>query len=69
MAILARTQQKGYEENDLSAFSDASSIDSWARSDIAVMVQRGIISGSGGLLSPKNTVTRAQVAQILYQLY
>ena len=69
MAILARTQPKGYEENDLSAFQDASSIDSWARSDIAVMVQRGIISGSGGRLSPKSTVTRAQVAQILYQLY
>ena len=69
MAILARTQPKGYEEDDLSAFSDASNVAGWARSDIAVMVRRGIISGSGGKLSPTGTVTRAQVAQILYQLY
>jgi len=69
MAILARTQPMGYEEDDLSSFSDRGSISSWARSDIAVMVRRGVISGSGGRLDPNGTVTRAQVAQILYQLY
>ena len=32
------------------------------------MLQAGIISGSNGKLTPTGKVTRAQVAQMLYQL-
>lgn len=69
MAILGRTQTKGYPEDSLSGFTDAAKISGWARSDIASMVSRGVISGSGGKLSPGGTVTRGQVATMLYSLY
>ena len=69
MAILGRTQEKGYAEDDLSEFSDASSVASWARSYIAAMVSRGVITGSSGKLNPGGTVTRGQVAKMLYSLY
>lgn len=69
MAILGRTQQKGFAEDSLSAFSDAASVPAWARSHIASMVSRGVIAGSGGRLNPGGTVTRGQVAKMLYNLY
>lgn len=69
MTILGRTQQKGYTEDDLSGFSDAASVASWARSSIAAMVTRGVITGSNGKLNPTGTVTRGQVAKMLYSLY
>ncbi len=68
MAILGRSQEPGYAEDDLSAFSDASSVSNYARSYIAQMVTRGIISGSNGKLNPRGAVTRAQVAKMLYYL-
>ena len=69
MAILGRTQARGYQEDSLAAFSDAASVASWARSDIAAMVTRGVIAGTGGNLNPNGSVTRAQVAKMLYSLY
>lgn len=69
MAILGRTQEKGYAEDPLTDFSDASAVAGWAKSHIAAMVSRGIIAGSDGKLNPDGTVTRAQVAKILYSLY
>lgn len=69
MAILGRTQEKGYLEDTLSGFSDAASVASWARDHIAAMVSRGVIGGSNGRLNPAGTVTRAQVAKMLYSLY
>jgi hypothetical protein len=69
VTILGRTQARGYAEDSLSAFSDAASVASWARSDVAAMVARGVIAGSGGKLNPSGSVTRAQVAKMLYSLY
>ena len=68
MAILGRSQKPGYAEDPLTAFSDAASVSAYARSYIAQMVTRGVISGSGGKLNPRGTVTRAQVAKMLYYL-
>ncbi len=69
MVILGRTQTKGYAADPLTSFSDAGSVDAWAREHIACMVSRGIISGSHGQLLPRGQVTRGQVAKILYCLY
>ena len=68
MAILGRSQKPGYAEDPLTAFSDADAVSAYARSYIAQMVTRGVISGSGGKLNPRGTVTRAQVAKMLYYL-
>lgn len=68
MAIIGRTQPKGYQEADLGAFSDSAAVASWAQSYIASMVSRGIIAGNNGKLEPTGQVTRAQVAKMLYML-
>jgi hypothetical protein len=52
----------------LSAFTDADGIASWAREAIALLVETGIISGNEGKLSPTSTTTRAEMAQVLYNL-
>lgn len=52
----------------LSDFSDAGQIDSWARDAMALLVKTGTVSGSAGRLAPLNTATRAEMAQILYNL-
>ena len=68
--ILARyADQEGYDLSDwadLSAFSDAGSVSSWAEDAMAWACGAGLISGTGGgKLSPKGNATRAQVAAIL----
>lgn len=51
---------------DFNNFSDASSVSSWAQDAFKWGIASGIISGTGnGILSPKGSATRAQVAKIL----
>jgi hypothetical protein len=52
----------------LTDFSDADDTAPWARVAMKRLVEAGIISGSGNRLSPKDTATRAQMAQVLYNL-
>lgn len=50
---------------DLSSYSDAGSVSSWAKDAMAWAVNEGLISGSGGKLSPAGSASRAQMATIL----
>ena len=59
---------EGTAGKSLSAFSDADKIASWAKDAMTLFVQTGTLSGSGGKLSPANTSTRAEMAQVLYNL-
>lgn len=53
----------------LEAFQDNGNIASWAREAMTVLVKAGTISGSGdGKLDPTKGTTRAQMAQVLYNL-
>ncbi len=52
----------------LSDFLDSEAIKPWAKDAMAKMVETGIVSGSGGMLSPDRTTTRAEMAQVLYNL-
>ena len=52
----------------LSEFSDTSGIASWAKDAKTLLVESGMVSGSGGKLSPADTTTRAEMAQVLYNL-
>ena len=56
------------DQNDLQAFSDADSISDYAKTAINHLVSSGIISGSNGKLEPLSGSTRAQMAQVLYNL-
>lgn len=53
---------------DLAAFTDASAVSDWAVASVAGLVKAGIVSGDAGRLSPKATITRAEIAQMLYEL-
>jgi uncharacterized repeat protein (TIGR02543 family) len=52
----------------LSNFSDANDLSIWAKDAMTLFVETGTVSGSGNRLSPKDTTTRAQMAQVLYSL-
>ena len=52
----------------LSSFSDAGELASWAKDAMSIMVRAGITGGSGGKLSPTAAATRAEMAQVLYNL-
>jgi hypothetical protein len=52
----------------LSDFTDASQIASWATDSISSLVKTGSIVGCGGLLNPLSATTRAEMAQVLYNL-
>ncbi|WP_027630683.1 S-layer homology domain-containing protein [Ruminiclostridium cellobioparum] len=52
----------------LSDFTDEGQIASWAREAMSLLVETGIINGSAGKLTPAGITTRAQMAQVLYNL-
>jgi hypothetical protein len=55
--------------DDVSKFKDSSSISSDARKAAATMVRLGILSSeSNGNFNPKGTITRAEIAPVMYRL-
>lgn len=53
---------------DFSGFADADSVSSWATDSMSWAVAEGLISGKpGDLLAPQDTITRAEVAVIIYR--
>jgi len=59
---------KGVSGKKLADFTDTGSIAPWAKEAMAYLVETGNISGSGGKLEPTGGTTRAQMAQVLYNL-
>ncbi len=53
---------------DLTAFSDYPSVSSWAVSSVGAMVRADYLHGSGGKLRPQDTISREELAQLLYNL-
>ncbi len=54
--------------SDLSMFSDSGEVAKYASSAAAQLVKEGIIMGSGGVINPKGTATRAETAVIIYRI-
>lgn len=52
----------------LSDFSDAGLLDTWALEAVSHLVETGVVRGSGGKLNPADNMTRAEMAQLLYNL-
>ncbi len=59
---------KGSDGKHLSTFTDTKNIASWAKEAMTLLIETGTISGNGGKLSPTSTTTRAEMAQVLYNL-
>ena len=53
---------------DISSYPDGGEVSAWAKDAMAWAVGEGLISGKpGGLLAPQDTITRAEVALIVYR--
>jgi uncharacterized repeat protein (TIGR02543 family) len=59
---------KGTSGKTLSSFNDYKDIASWAGEAMKHLVESGIISGNGDKLFPTSTTTRAEMAQVIYNL-
>ena len=71
MTVVARALELDYDsysKTDLSAFSDRSEISNWALPYVRAMVGAGYIHGRGKILAPLDNITRAEFAQIFYNI-
>jgi hypothetical protein len=59
---------EGDSGKTLDQFTDADKINAWAKDAMTVLIENGTVSGSGGALNPTGTTTRAEMAQVLYNL-
>jgi len=67
--VLARVMDGAADESVLDTFSDQTDIAAWARTGVALMVERGVVSGyTDGTMRPKNSILRCEAATILYFL-
>ncbi|MDH7479905.1 MAG: S-layer homology domain-containing protein, partial [Syntrophomonadaceae bacterium] len=55
-------------DRELSSFNDADQVASWADEALSALVKAGIVNGSNNSLNPISTTTRAEIAQVLYNL-
>ena len=55
-------------QQDVIEFGDADEISSWARDAVSMLVKTGVVSGSEGMINPNNNASRAEMAQLLYNL-
>lgn len=78
MAMIARAYKLietkaalSQEQTDalLAKYADAKKVSAWAREDIALMIEAGIVQGNGPqLLSPQSNMTRAEVTALIARL-
>lgn len=59
---------QGSSAKTLSSFTDAGQINSWAKEAMMLLVETGIVGGYDSKLHPTATTTRAEMAQVLYNL-
>ena len=66
--MIGRTQEKGYAMAELT-FTDSAAIPAYAAFYIQTMAAQGILGGYGdGSFKPNSSITRGQMAKILYNL-
>jgi len=56
------------KSTNLSDFSDVNLVGDYSRDAITALVQAGVVSGNQGKIEPQGQSTRAQMAQLLYNL-
>ena len=71
MTVVARALELDYDayaKTDLTAFSDRGKISDWALPYVRAMVGADYIHGRGKILAPLDNITRAEFAQIFYNI-
>jgi hypothetical protein len=66
--VLARALKLQPATRISKTFSDIEEISDWARGSIYALVNAGYIQGSNGKLNPKADITRAEFAQVMFNL-
>ena len=69
MTILGRIQTKGYPSASLADFKDVNKVPAWASSYLSCLVGQGVVSGYDGKLRPNDSVSRAEVAKMLFTIW
>ncbi|NLZ92161.1 MAG: hypothetical protein GX918_09600 [Clostridiales bacterium] len=59
---------EGSSGKTLADFADSDAIAPWAKGAMKLLVEAGTLGGSDGKLTPQGTTTRAEMAQVLYNL-
>ena len=67
MTILGRTLEKGFSGEALT-FSDAGSVPSWSLPYVRTLVSLGVVTGNDNLIRPNDSITRGEVAKLLYAM-
>jgi len=52
----------------LNKFTDAGQVSSWAAAEVAALVAAGYVNGNGSQLNPKSNITRAEFAQVMFNI-
>lgn len=68
VTMLGRAREASVASADLSVFSDAGDIPSYALEHFETMVALGVINGAYGKLNPNDPMTRAQICKVLATL-
>lgn len=56
------------DASDLSIFRDARKIATYAKDSVAALVAADVVQGNGGNLNPKSSISRAEIAIMLYRV-
>ena len=67
LRVIDRLPQ-GSSGKTLTNFTDADEISIWAKEAITLLVETGTIVGNNEKLSPGDKATRAEMAQVMYNL-
>ena len=71
MTVVARALELDYDsysKAELTQFSDAGKVSNWAMPYVRAMVGADYIHGRGKVLAPQDNITRAEFAQIFYNI-
>ena len=71
MTVVARAlalDYDSYSKTELTQFSDAGKVSTWALPYVRAMVGADYIHGRGKILAPQDNITRAEFAQIFYNI-
>lgn len=67
LGVTSVTLSPGTKSN-LSGFSDSGEVSDYAVGAVATLVKAGVIKGTNGKINPKGSITRAEMAVILYRV-
>ena len=66
--VFSLNVDKNVDESVIDKFNDGTKIASWARKEVAAIINGGFVSGSNGYINPEDNITRAEFAVVMDRL-